>query len=77
MAGLASAASGQDSMLTLSTTATYTAPSWLPGNNRWPVEQLAKPHHGNVLVRWQAGPLKGREARLGVKTLVKLNEVEG
>ena len=54
---------------------TYLAPNWewepkgvdLP--QWWRVEVLSRPSHGGVRVRWLAGPLAGREARLVAKTL--------
>jgi hypothetical protein len=55
----------------VSTGEVYLAPTWTRGKALWRVELLAKPRNGSVLVRWLAGPLSGREARLGTKTLVR------
>ena len=51
----------------------YLAPRYQVGvkgpRQWWRVEILSKPRHGNVRVRWLAGKLVGKEARLEARTL--------
>ena len=48
---------------------TLYAPSFARGHAMWRVTVRGHGKHGTTVVRWEEGPLKGREARLVSKSL--------